>query len=68
LDTTGTEGIILLPLRRAGALHLCRSDEPLRADGSPPASSGEAPTALNLSVTVSADQLGRPSLIELHLA
>ena len=66
LDTTGTEGVVILPLRRAGAVHLCRSDEPLPADGSTQLPPTDAPSLLSLSVTVSADQLGRPSLIELH--
>jgi hypothetical protein len=60
-DTPGTVTLAILPLRRAGAVHLCRGDEPT--------SFGEVPDALGegsvaCSVIVSADQTGRPSLWE----
>ncbi len=78
-DTPGSRGVTVLPLRTAGALHICRVDEPLNPDDMS-ASSPSATTALQvlaqlpdrpsstLVVIVSADQAGRPTLRESHEA
>ena len=69
-DAPDTHGIAILPLRTAGALHLCRADEPVAAE--PLAAErlrpgGDSmPGTVGLEVIVSADQAGRPSLWEVH--
>ena len=67
LDAPGTESLIVLPLRTAGAPHLCRVDEPdpaeaLPAGGAPAVE--DPPGPVEFAVVVSADQDGRPSLRE----
>jgi hypothetical protein len=69
-DAPGTQSITVLPLRTAGALHLCRIDEPIPPEeltdlvpfeiGAPSHESTE------FDVILSADQAGRPSLRESH--
>jgi hypothetical protein len=67
LDVAGTQGMTVLQLRTAGALHLCRIDEPIAAEelAAAVAPSVDTPAGpAEFTVVVSADQAGRPSLRE----
>lgn len=71
-DAQGTQAVAVLPLRTAGALHLCRIDEPLPPeDFAAPKRPGSVvplePTETTV-VIVSTDQAGRPSLHEFRQA
>jgi hypothetical protein len=77
LDAPGTQSLAVLPLRTAGALHLCRLDEPLdpealaapapeATDASAAGPAGAGSGSVEFIVIVSADQAGRPSLRESH--
>lgn len=58
-DAPGTVGLVILPLRTAGALHLNRLDEPMDPGEWPAAPAGEE---TGFEVHVSADHSGRPTL------
>lgn len=71
-DTAGTQGVTVLPLRTAGALHLCRIDEPIAPEDATPARAEHQLDSVPHSVSygfrviVEADQAGLPSLRESH--
>lgn len=75
-EAPGAQRITVLPLRRAGALHLCRVDEPIAPEDLQPLATATAPGlpvephpgSLRFDIIVSADQSGRPSLRESHAA
>lgn len=58
-DAPGTIGLVVLPLRTAGALHLNRLDEPMDPDDPTQVPSGEAS---GFQVIISADHSGLPTL------
>jgi hypothetical protein len=64
-EVPGSQNLVMLPLRTAGTLHLYRIDEPLTADDAAP-SAAPAAGPRRLTVNVSADQTGTPSLREAH--
>ena len=61
-DTAGTQSVVVLPLRTAGNLHLCRLDEPVAPEEVEDSSAGST----GFGVIVSTDQAGHPSLRETH--
>ncbi len=69
-EKPGTQGLVTLPLRTAGTVHLYRIDEAAVPDAPAPspasaAASGSGATAL-LRVIISADPTGAPSFREEH--
>jgi hypothetical protein len=76
-DAPGTQSVAVLPLRTAGALHICRVDEPLDPEdvadrtllatvAPPDPTQASNRQSRGFAVIVSADEAGRPSLRESH--
>ncbi|MEO8449778.1 MAG: hypothetical protein ABI647_08320 [Gemmatimonadota bacterium] len=66
-DAPGIESVTVLPLRRAGTVHICRGEELLgTGEGADPPSGEPGPGDGSAAsrVIVSADRTGRPSLWE----